>query len=99
YAFYPSDLYAEQAPQARLDAGLAVAQAGIGQGAEIAAQRVGRHFDAELRHHTQHGGDEGVAVWPRPDAIVAGVGVGVILYRRFDAGNESLGYGAADVGH
>ena len=38
----PAELDAEQAPQARLDAGAAVGQARIGQRAEVAADRVRR---------------------------------------------------------
>ena len=41
-ALDPAELDAEQAPQARLDAGAAVGQAGIGVGTEVAADRVRR---------------------------------------------------------
>ena len=96
-ALDPAELDAEQAPQARLDAGAAVAQARVGQRAEVAADRVRRHRDAEFRHRAQHGRDERVAVRPRPDAVVARIGVLIALDRGLDPRDQRLGLCALEI--
>jgi hypothetical protein len=84
HALDPAELDAQQAPQARLDARAAVGQADIGQGTEVAADRIRRQDRFGLRDRAQHGGDEGVAVRSGPNPVVAGIGVIVTLDRGLD---------------
>src|SRR6185437_10704079 len=82
-AFDPSDLDAEYAPQVRLESGAGICPADIGHRAEVASHGVARQRGAERRHVADDRGHEAVAVWPRPDPVIAGVAVAIMLHRGF----------------
>src|SRR5690349_17969589 len=96
-ALDPSSLDAEDAPERRLDASAAVGETGVGEGTKILADRIRWQRDSELGHCAQHHCDERVAVWPRPDPIVANLVVAIIANRRPDLWDEGCGLRPAQV--
>src|SRR5262245_57326860 len=72
-AFNPAELQPGEAMQIDFKSGTAVRSPGIEAIPEVTADCVRRQCKTELRYGAQDGGNETVAVWARPDSVVAGL--------------------------
>src|SRR5579872_6650025 len=96
-SFNPADLDVGDPPQIKLDAGAAVCASGVETGAEITADRIRRQRHAQLGHGAQHRGGKRVAVRPRPDAVIVGMGEAVVLDGPLDLRDQLFGVLPAHV--